>query len=190
MTRVAYLKPEEADGELRRALELVPKKLMATMAQAQGPAPISFALISSLLSDTNLDPMFRELAIMHVGAASKAEYEWVQHEPIARANGVSAKQLAAIEMGDLSAACFGPREGAILAYANAVLANGRPSDDTFEALRSVVGLEDREIVELTLVVAFYRALAYVMVALEIDIDPPNDDDQLGNVLQALAGEGN
>jgi alkylhydroperoxidase family enzyme len=116
-----------------------------------------------LLRDLELDPVVREQAILRVAALTPgAEYEWVQHEAIGRAAGMTDEQIAACRDGD--------DDDLVLRFTEEVVRNASPSDATFAAISE--RLSPREIVELLLVIGQYMCLARVMATAQIDIDPP------------------
>jgi alkylhydroperoxidase family enzyme len=115
-----------------------------------------------LLRDLELDPVVREQAILRVAALTPgAEYEWVQHEPIGRAAGMSDEQIAACRDGG---------DDLVLRFTEEVVRDASPSDATFAAISD--RLSPREIIELLLVIGQYMCLARVMATARIDIDPP------------------
>lgn len=115
-----------------------------------------------LLRDLELDPVVREQAILRVAALTPgAEYEWVQHEPIGRAAGMSDEQIAACRDGG---------DDLVLRFTEEVVRDASPSDATFAAISD--RLSPREIIELLLVIGQYMCLARVMATAQIDIDPP------------------
>ena len=60
----------------------------------------------ALLRDTTVDPVVREQAILRVAALTPgAEYEWVQHEAIGRAVGMTDEQVDACHSG-ASSCCW------------------------------------------------------------------------------------
>jgi alkylhydroperoxidase family enzyme len=115
-----------------------------------------------LLRDLKLDPVVREQAILRVAAMTPgAEYEWVQHEPIGRAAGMTDEQIAACRDGG---------DDLVLRFTEEVVRDASPSDATFAAISE--RLSPREIVELLLVIGQYMGLARLMATARIDIDPP------------------
>jgi 4-carboxymuconolactone decarboxylase len=186
--RIPYLEAADAEGEAKAAVERVPKNIVRLVAQAQGVAEPVFGLIGAMLTKLDLDPVLRELTILHVGQSTEAEYEWAQHVPIAERVGVSAAQVAAIERGELEADCFDEKEKATLAFAAAVLATPRPADPIFERLvRS--GYSDRETVELILLVGCSQMLAHAMTALDIDLDAVVSAAELDAMMEFMNGDG-
>jgi alkylhydroperoxidase family enzyme len=125
---------------------------------------------TSILAGQQLSGKLRELAILRVARLSRAEYEWVQHVPIARAAGVSDAQVQALERGEPDAACFDEVEQAVLRFTAEVVRDVCASQATFDAVAK--HLPPREIVELLLAIGFYMTMARLMVATKIDLDPP------------------
>jgi alkylhydroperoxidase family enzyme len=84
------------------------------------------------------------------------------------------------------AACFSPRERAVLAYTDClVLEGGRVPDALFAALRE--HLDDVEILELTYVTCMYEMHATMCRALRLEFD--DVDDRVTEVPAPAAGGG-
>jgi alkylhydroperoxidase family enzyme len=136
-----------------------------------------------LLSDLELDPALRELAILQVARLTPhADYEWVQHVPIAKAVGVSEEQVAALERGDTGAACFSEDERGLLRFTTEVVRDARASDETFAAFSQ--SHSPREVVELLMVIGQYMMLARVMATTGMELDEPAGPGALGRVRDA------
>jgi 4-carboxymuconolactone decarboxylase len=117
----------------------------------------------ALLRDTAVDPVVREQAILRVAALTPgAEYEWVQHEAIGRAAGMTDEQIEACRSGDAGEV--------VLRFTEEVVRDATPSDETFAAMTERFSAQ--EIVELLLVIGQYMGLARVMATAQIDMDPP------------------
>ena len=116
-----------------------------------------------LLRDLEVDPVVREQAILRVAALTPgAEYEWVQHEAIGRAVGMTDAQIEACRFGD--------PDDLVLRFTEEVLREASPSDDTFAAMAE--RFPPRQIVELILVIGQYMTLARLMATAQIDLDEP------------------
>ena len=125
----------------------------------------------SLLGELERHPVLRALPILYVSRLTPhAEYEWVQHVPIARAVGVTGAQIAALQHGDPVAASFSPLEHAVLRFTREVVRDARASAAAFAAVREA--LSPREIVELLMVIGQYMMLARVMATVEMELDEP------------------
>jgi len=123
---------------------------------------------SYFLEEGKLDPKLRELAILRAGVLCRSPYEVGQHVAFGRRAGLTDAQIRGVE--NPTTQLFSPREMAVLAFAGELTADARVSDATFAAVAS--HLNDEEIVELTLVTAFYNMVSRTLNALEVDLDPP------------------
>jgi len=169
VARLPYVDPESAPARVREALEAVPPiNIFRMTANAETAFRPWLAFGGALLSSLDLDARLRELAILHVGRLSGAEYEWVQHVPIALAVGASEDEIAAIERGELEADCLGPADRAALRFTTEVVRDVGASEAAFEALAE--HLSPREIVELLLVIGQYMMVARIALNADIEID--------------------
>jgi 4-carboxymuconolactone decarboxylase len=167
VARLPYIDPESAPEPVREALERVPPiNIFRMMANAETAFRPWLAFGGALLSSLELDARVRELVILHVGRLSGAEYEWVQHVPIALAVGATQEEVDAIERGEVSA--LGPLERAVLGFTEEVVRDVRASDAALDAVRE--HLSPREVVELLLVIGNYMLVARVAETTGIEID--------------------
>ena len=128
------------------------------------------SLGNALLSQLELQPKLRELAILQVAHEAGADYEWVQHVPLARSAGVTQEQIEAIEQGSMPDSLFTGQERQVLIFSKEVYRGSTISDEDFAAMTQA--FTSREIVELLLTTGYYTMLARFMTVLEIDIDEP------------------
>ena len=171
MARLPYVDPDAAPPRVREALDaLPPLNIFRTLAHAETAVRPLLRLGGAILGEGELDPRRRELAILRVAAVTGAEYEWVQHEAIARGIGAGEDQVAAVRRGELDAPCFDDDDRLVLAFAEELLADDGASEGTVAAARE--RLSPREILELILAVGYYRMLAGVMNSVAIDLDEP------------------
>lgn len=170
MARIPYLDAESASAKAREVLERLPVRLniFKIMAHAETNFRPLVALGTSILTEQQLSPRLRELAILRVARLSRAEYEWVQHVPIAAMTGVSDAQVAALERDEPGAACFDPVDALVLRATDEIVRDCGPADATFAELEA--HFSPREIVELVLAVGFYMVMARLMVSTRIDVD--------------------
>lgn len=172
--RLPYVRAADAPPRVRALLERAPDlnifKLLANAETALGPA---LAFGAALLRDLELDPRLREIAILRVAALTPgAEYEWVQHEAIARSLGVSDAEIAAARAGS----GLTGDAALVAAFTDEVVRDAAPCDATFDALRE--RCSPREITELLLVIGQYMMLGRVMATARIDLDEPTTLDRL------------
>jgi len=172
MARIPYIDVDTASGKAKEVLERLPVRLniFKMMAHAETNFRPLIMLGTSILTEQQLSGRLRELAILRVARLSRAEYEWVQHVPIAKMTGVSDEQVAALERDQATAACFDPVDALVLRATDEIVGDGGPSDDTFAELQA--HFSNREIVELVLAVGFYMVMARLMISTRIDVDEP------------------
>jgi len=173
MSRVAYLSSDEATAEtepLWRRLEAERKVPTGNIFLALAHAP---ELLDAFLSYANavraadLDPKLRELAILAVGYATNSEYEIAHHQSHALKAGVTPEQLASVERFR-EADVFDHLERAVMALAEESSLRVDVSDETWAAVRA--HLSDKQMVELTLNIAWYNSGVRIMGLLGIDLE--------------------
>ncbi len=116
-----------------------------------------------------LDDRLREIVIVRVGYLNRCPYVVNQHVPeLTAPEGLTKAECDAL--ADWRAAtCFSARERAALAYADAMSRDIDVPDAVFAALRS--HLNERQIVELTVLIGVYNMHTRVGQALQIDPEP-------------------
>jgi alkylhydroperoxidase family enzyme len=171
MARIPYVEPATAPEEVRKILERLPVKLniFKMMAHAETNFRPLLALGTSILSQQQLSAKLRELAILRVARLSGAEYEWVQHVPIAIACGASEAQVTALETGAVNDLSFDPVERLVLAFTTEVVERVGTTEATFREMTQ--HFSSREIVELILAIGFYMTVARLMETTRIDVEP-------------------
>jgi alkylhydroperoxidase family enzyme len=188
MARIPFPEPGELPEKVREALDRLPAlNIFRMLAHAHTAYRPYLRFGGALLSDLQLDPLVRELAILRTAQVIGAEYEWIQHVPIARAVGMTDEQLTAVELEDDTAGAFDERQSAVLRFTGAVVREPRPGDELFAELRAQ--LPDREIVELLLVVGSYTMLGRLMTALDLDLDGPLGTDVVDSAAARRGGGG-
>ena len=172
MSRLPYPDPSTAGAEVTEALARLPVELnvfrMTAHAESAFIPWLRFG--AALLSQLELDPVLRELAVLEVARLSPSRYEWVQHEAIARALGVPDDDVAALARGD--AAALGAPGRAVVEFTRAVVRDVRAGDEALAALRGVIS--ERAVVELLLVVGHYMTIARLAETTGIEVDAPVD----------------
>ena len=94
-----------------------------------------------------------------------AEYEWVQHEQIARDLGATPAQIDGARTGD----GLDGDDALVARFTEQVVRDATPDDATFAAASQRFDAE--QLVELVLVIGQYMTLARVMATAQIDLDP-------------------
>jgi alkylhydroperoxidase family enzyme len=172
VARLPYVDPADAPEPVRDALGRVPPlNIFRMMANADTAFRPWLRWGAALLGELQLDPLLRELAILRVARLTPhAEYEWVQHVPIAQAVGATDDQVAALERDDPEADCFSSNQRVVLVFTTEVVGDAQASDATLEQLAGF--LSPREIVELLMVIGQYMMVARVMATTRMEIDKP------------------
>lgn len=112
----------------------------------------------------------RELAILRVTANYGSEYEWGVHVvAFARKAGFDTAQIHATRHGAADAACWTPREQALIALMDTLRTQCALSDARYSALRAE--FSDEAILELLLVHGFYRTVSTLTGVLELPLEP-------------------
>lgn len=183
MARIPY--PEhDAHVVSRLPAPLNAFRMLSHAEPLTGPA-IDLGL--AILSQTELPPRLRELAIMAVASWTGCDYETVQHTPIALDCGITAAQLrilATTAPGNWAEPLpgnraepgsnpqpgpFSPADHALLTATAEILLRRTVSPYTLDRLRE--HLTPRQSVETIITVGYYAMLAGLMNGLAIDIDP-------------------
>jgi 4-carboxymuconolactone decarboxylase len=119
---------------------------------------------------TQLDVRLREIVIIRVAILNRIDYVIQQHVPaLALADGVLLEECEALRDWRASG-FFSEKERAVLAYTDAMTRDVAVLDAVFAAVRGY--FNERELVELTVLIGTYNMHNRVMLALGIDLEPP------------------
>ncbi|MFH9067104.1 carboxymuconolactone decarboxylase family protein [Streptomyces coeruleorubidus] len=173
MARVPYLRREDADESLKPLydrLETERKVPTANIFLALAHAPTqldAFLTYANSLRAADLSPRLRELAILTVGHATRSAYEVGHHQSHGLKAGLTEEQLATVpdfESSDL----FDETEKAVMRLARESTLQVDVSEETWRA--AAEHLTDRQLVELSLSVAWYNSGVRIMGLLDIDLE--------------------
>lgn len=117
-----------------------------------------------------------ELAILRVARNTGCDYERVQHERIARRAGLSAEEVARVAEG-ADAPGWSPRRALVLRAADELHAQRRIGDELWAELARVY--DERELIELLLLIGHYEMLAATLLSLRVQPDPVPAADGAG-----------
>jgi AhpD family alkylhydroperoxidase len=109
-----------------------------------------------------------ELTILRVAHNSGCDYEWAQHERLARRAGLSAAEVARVREG-AEAPGWSPRRALLLRAADELHAQRRISDALWAALAREY--DERGLIELCLLIGHYEMLAMTLLSLGVEPDP-------------------
>ncbi|MEU9266149.1 carboxymuconolactone decarboxylase family protein [Streptomyces sp. NPDC048251] len=173
MARVPYLHREDADASrnnLYDRLEAERKVPTANIFLALANAPTQldgFLTYANSLRSADLSPKLRELAILTVGYATRSAYEVAHHRSHGLGAGLTEEQLAAVadfETSDL----FDSKEKAVMRLAKESTLLVDVSEETWRAAADL--LTDKQMVELSLSIAWYNSGVRIMGLLGIDLE--------------------
>ena len=105
-----------------------------------------------------------ELVILRVAWNCANRYEWDHHVRIGRRAGLTDADIERVPAGP-GAEGWTPRRAALLTAADEIHADGRIGDETWSALRPE--LDDRELIELTMLIGHYEMVAATISSLGI-----------------------
>ncbi|PWY97857.1 alpha/beta-hydrolase [Testicularia cyperi] len=150
-------------------------------------------LLGATRTKNSIPDDVREMMILRVASHNSANFEWIQHEPVAVKAGCTTAQLAAVRdiRTPLSASTvLTPLHKAALALADDMTTRVKVADSTFDAIRSAFrdnvaqlgagdaaanvdgfqgeDLVNRKVTEATLTVAVYNMVSRFLVAIDVD----------------------
>jgi alkylhydroperoxidase family enzyme len=188
MTRIPFPDLDKASPEVREMLARLPApvSIFNMMAHAETVLKPLMKLGGTFLGKLELDPLLRELVILHAVNLEGGEYEWVQHVPVVLALGGTQDQVDALKLGDDQAPCFTDAQKASLRFAREVVVDVGASESSLAEARK--HLSEREIVELILVAGFYIMLARLTETLDIPNDPPIGEKLVSQIEARVASK--
>lgn len=173
MTRVPLVPDDAADDVTASVLELFNAEGREPIALYRALANVPSLLRSysvfarSLRHDTVSDRRIRELVILRTAQLTASAYEWSHHVPMATAAGVTQEQIHALAAWGESSA-FDESARASLRCTDEVHTLG-VTDETFTELVRVLGRAGA--IEVVLTASFYQAVARMVQALGVDVEP-------------------
>ena len=174
MARVALIEPQEHPelAELMQELSAGRRgRLINVYRMLLNAPPLAeswFNHSNAVRWRTTLSARLREIVIVRIGHLAQCDYVLRQHVPsLALADGLSMDECNALADWHGSQ-FFDARERAALAYADAVTRDIVVPDEVFAPVRHQ--FDDRQIVELTVLIGSYNMNARVLRALELDLE--------------------
>jgi alkylhydroperoxidase family enzyme len=129
-----------------------------------------FDLLNAVRWQTTLDGRLREIVIIRIGYVNDGRYCLAQHVPaLALADGMTLAECDAL--ADWRAtSLFSESERAALAFTDAMTRDIRVPDDVFADVRR--HFDERQVVELSVLIGAYNMHTRVQEALELDRETP------------------
>ena len=171
MALIPYADEDDQDPRVREVLDRLPEpriNLFTMLANAPALIGPTLRLGEAILTKSDLDVVLRELTILHTARLTGTEYEWVQHEAIARLVGIEEEKIRAIERGEVDGEPLEPRESLALSIVRELLDGGTPSAELVKRGESELGRA--QLLELLIVAGYYAMLGGVMRAVRLDVD--------------------
>ncbi len=188
MALIPYADEDPLDDRVRRLVARLPEphiNLFTMLANAPALAGPTLRLGEAILTRGDLDPVLRELVILHSARLTGTDYEWVQHEAIARLIGVGEEKIRAIDRGEIGAGRFERRELLALQLVDQLLPAGTPAPELVEQVACELGRP--ELIEVLIVAGYYAMLGGVMRAIRLDVDSVLEKGMIDR--DRLMGEG-
>jgi AhpD family alkylhydroperoxidase len=179
MARIPYVDGAAASAEVRAifdrlergAVPLFGRPFVLNPMRALAHSPVLLRRVSSLgnamLKDLALDPKLRELAVLQLFRVNRCDYGFQQHVIIGKAAGLNDKQIANVG-AYRTYPYYGDDERLVLEYAETVTRDVTVPDELFIRIRE--RFSDQEIVELTMVIAYWNMMSRFLMPLQIEIE--------------------
>lgn len=133
------------------------------MLHAPGISNVLQELGAAIRFRTDLTARCREIAVLQVAQAVGSEFEWWAHERVGRAVGLTEAELMALSLGSFHS--DDTVETAASAFCANLLNSSVVTDEEFAATSAV--LSDQQMIDLTVLVGYYRTLAQLMSVFDI-----------------------
>jgi alkylhydroperoxidase family enzyme len=125
--------------------------------------------MSAVRWQTSLSGRVREIVVIRIAHLHRCAYVLQQHVPdMALAEGLTLPECDGL-MDWKATKLFSAHERAVLAYADAMVTGPDVTEDVFESLRK--HFNERELVELTVLIGSYIMHNRVFNALKVDLEP-------------------
>jgi alkylhydroperoxidase family enzyme len=159
---------------LQKVHGLPPQKQLhhfyGTLAHTPGAFAAFLDLGTELSAGTALDPRSRELVILRVGWLLGGPYVWGEHVIIGRREGLSPVEIERVIQGS-AAEGWSDKERALLRAVEELHADAMIADATWAGLAG--HFDERQLVELPMLVGHYHLTIFVQNALRIRLNPHN-----------------
>lgn len=171
--RISLLDRDEVGDEGKEAFDRLAttRGAVANVFRALANSPGALRTVSQvgehIRYGSSLDPVLRELAILMVAKERRCQYEWSQHLPVAEELGIDEAVLAKVGTAELEEEP-GPL-GPAMKYCRLLARGEEVEEATFGSVRGV--LNDEQLIDLTVLVGYYRLLADVLVTFRVELEP-------------------
>jgi 4-carboxymuconolactone decarboxylase len=160
MALIPYADEDPQDDRTKAMADRLPEpriNLFRMLANAPALIGPTLRLGEAILTKSDMDPKLRELVILRAARVTGSEYEWVQHERIARLVGLTDEEIAGAP----------DDQRAALRLVDELLA-GTPSEALVIEVATELGRA--QLLEVILTTGYYAMLGGVMRAVQLDLD--------------------
>jgi AhpD family alkylhydroperoxidase len=158
---------DELEPEYREILARLPPLNVFRMVAGAPRAVRPFLELGGAVLSAVLDARRREIAVLRVAHATRAQYEWAQHEQLARNVGVTEAEIGAIgseeRVGSLDEEC-----NLICRVADEISRDVRLSDEALEQIIDRYG--PRDAAELILLVSYYNMVSRFLESTRVEVE--------------------
>jgi alkylhydroperoxidase family enzyme len=170
--RIRPLPPEDRDPESKALIDSIGSSstdnTFNTLARHPSLLRAWMPFAAGILVEGQLPARVRELAILRTGWNCRSEYEFGQHAVLARKVGVSDEDIVRVQSGP-NAEGWTELESAMLRAADELHADACITDETWATLAE--HLDDRQLIEVPVLVGQYHLVAYMLNSLGIELEP-------------------
>ncbi len=176
MVRVPYVNREDMDTEGQKIYDKIREdrntaevglQFRALLNSPQAAGHLT-SMGAELRFQSSMPENLKELAIILVAREWNSDIEWTGHSILAAKAGVSDASIETIRTHKASTGLSG-EEDVVAKFVKEMVRDKEVSDATFAAAKNIVG--ERGVVDLTLTVSYYSALALAQIALRLEMGP-------------------
>jgi 4-carboxymuconolactone decarboxylase len=168
MAKLPYVDLATVPGPLGELLRSRPSLNLYRILPHAPEAALGFlALGRALLTRTGLEPALREVAILRVGALSRASYEVHQHRKVGRSAGLSDAEIEAVLSLEVGPG-LNPRQRLVIELTDAVVGDVRAPAALND--RVIAELSEQGWLELLMTIGYYMLVSRVLENVEVDIE--------------------
>ena len=182
MSRLKYLRRDDLDADRQEVWDSVVGSRGDQLINEQGGLAGPFnafvqapgvgrhltSLGRVLRFETSIERRLSEVAIITVGAAWKAEFEWWAHARMARKHGVPDAVVDAIGRGE-DPPFEAADERTVHAVARQLTGTGQVDQETYDAAQRLLG--DAGLVELVSLCGYYTLISFLLNAFTVPLPP-------------------
>jgi alkylhydroperoxidase family enzyme len=169
MARLPYLDKKDLPPEFQSILDR-PINLNRGTAHAPAGRRALMGVGNFIRYDAKINPRIREMAILQVGYLARSDYEWSHHLKFGYEFGVTDADIqAVIDFAEGRPTSLDELTTAALRAARELTLDLAISDATFAILQK--HLDNEQVTELVVAIAYYNAVVRMLAALKIDVEP-------------------